>query len=240
MRALGISAEKILRSTWISAAVVVVAASLFCCGFIVLAVVCVNLLRPDPYPYGGDSPTEVHILEDGWKGVANHDVKLLLPPSFGVSDPQEFYAVARESARDVDKRFRGAMMWSELAGFTPVVVAVDENPGEFVTNVIVGREQVIAALDLEGYMHLGERNHPAEIETLERGYVRLGHHRAGRRLITWSIGAANIAQLIYSIKVDSTIWSLTFSTSAEEYEQRRSTFEQAARSFRPHTFDGQD
>ncbi len=100
----------------------------------------------------------------------------------------------------------------------------------FLTNVIVLNEQVTLTINLETYLQQLSKHFPAEIRIVDMKTGLVEGYQVGRIITETSVGRSG-KQIYYVIKDGRTIWSVIFSTGADEFEQRLPIFEASIKTF---------
>lgn len=95
----------------------------------------------------------------------------------------------------------------------------------------VTKERVLSAMTIDTYLDAAVSQLPNQWHVVEQEIVSLNRYEAGRLVIEVTYAGVSAKQLIYIIKDNNTIWSITFSTSADEYDLRLPAFEQSIRTF---------
>ena len=185
---------------------------------------------PETTPAGSAIPP-------GWTEFRQDGVALWLPPSyFGAGTGPNLDRVV-ETVRALGPEFEGLAALIEANPDAYLLWAFDSNFGTsgFLTNVNVTTEQLPSDVSLEAYLDTVDRQLPDSIQVLERDIVPLTGTRAGRLVLQWSVQEAPIKQVAYVVKAGLTIYSVTYSTAASEFDERLPVFEQSIRTFRTGT-----
>lgn len=130
--------------------------------------------------------------------------------------------------------------------FETMADTIEQNPGVFVlwafdsegggagflTNVNITKEQVMSVLSLDTYVEAVEKQLPSSFTISERENVQLGEYESVRLVVDMDISGATAKELIYIVKDDNMIWSITFATGVDEFRERLPVFELSISTFR--------
>lgn len=114
-----------------------------------------------------------------------------------------------------------------------VFFAVDSqmDSSEVLSNVTIGKEQILSTMTLSMYLDLVYQQLAGIFTILERDQIMLNGKQGGKFITQISFGEQSIKQLIYLIQDQNMIWILTFTTSENEFDSKLPTFEQVANTF---------
>ncbi len=112
--------------------------------------------------------------------------------------------------------------------------AIDSKVGDIgsITNVNVTMEQTLSAITLDIYLDAVTKQLPSGFQVLDRKVVTLERYQAGRVVVETASQGRRVKQLVYVFKDGGTFWIATYTTSADEFDQRLPSFEQSIRTFR--------
>ncbi len=181
----------------------------------------------------GDSSSATPI--PGWEKFEGRGIELWLPESFDGGDPtSEDLEMIIEGLRSLGPDFDQMAQMVEQNRSVFVIWAFDSELGDsgILTNAIVGTERVPTALKMDTYLDAVTKQLPAQFRVDKREIVKLGEYEAGRLVIDFTMSGAHAKQLMYTIKDSGTMWSVNYTTGAEEMDQRLPTFEQSIRTFK--------
>jgi hypothetical protein len=160
-------------------------------------------------------------------------MQISLPSSFVQVETKKYldavstYAAAREPATA-----------SQLARLSPAtggleLVAIDmpEHESNYATNVNIGVEHTIPLRSLSQIAQSSLLTVP-DATDVEQAPFSIGGDDGVRASFHRRIDGQAVAQVQYLIAARGSIWSIVFSTTSNEYEARRSSFDTAALSFR--------
>ena len=96
-------------------------------------------------------------------------------------------------------------------------------------NVVSRR--VPSTVTVDKYLDIVAKKLPRQYRVLEQGIVPLDHYQAGRLVLDIEIQGVHLKNVMYAIKNGRTLWTVSYGTGAEEFDQRLPIFEQSARTF---------
>lgn len=102
----------------------------------------------------------------------------------------------------------------------------------FMTNVLVIAEPIPESITLKSYFNAATGILPEQIRVVEKGIVELDEYEAGRFVLETTVEGLTVKQLAYITKAEKTMYSITYSTSASEFNERLPTFEESINTFR--------
>jgi hypothetical protein len=103
--------------------------------------------------------------------------------------------------------------------------------GDFVTNVAVGVEEVPRGVSPGDYLEGAINFLPRSFDVVEQGVVTIGEREGVRLVIEAMLGGISLSQLYVALPTDDSYWIVVFTTSPEDFDERRSEFELAALTF---------
>jgi hypothetical protein len=92
----------------------------------------------------------------------------------------------------------------------------------------VVKEQVLSAITIETYMDAVTQQLPSSFKIVNRTNVQLTHHAAGQLLVEAEINNIQFKEVVYVVKVGSTMWAVTYATGKNEFDARLPDFEKSA------------
>jgi len=169
----------------------------------------------------------------GWEKFEGGGVELWLPESFEGGNLDEDIDLIVEGLRSFGPDFEQMAQTIEQNPSVYILWAFDSEVGEtgFLTNVNITTEKVLSALTMDTYLDAATKQLPPQFQLVERNIVQLGDYQAGRLVWESTLGGMDVKQLQYFIKDGNTIWAITYSTGAKEYDQRLPVFEQSVHTF---------
>ncbi len=181
---------------------------------------------------GGDKDDAPTPLPD-WEKFSGRGAELWLPDSFEGGDLSQDLDTVIEGLEKLGPDFEQMANTIKQNPSMFVIWAFDSQVGDsgFLTNVNVTTEQALSTITIETYLDLATQQLPSQFKVLEREIVSLDRYEAGRVLLEFSVSGVQGKQLLYVIKPDKDVWAITYSTAAEEFDERLSTFEQSINTF---------
>ena len=179
------------------------------------------------------TPTETLTPIPGWEKFEGGGVELWLPESYEGGNPGEDIEVIVENLRSLGPDFEQLAQMMEQNPSWCIIWAVDSEVGDsgLLTNVNGTSEKVLSAVTIDTHIDAALKQLPAQFQVVERGIVSLGDYQAGRLVIEVTISGVAKKELVYVIKDGNTMWTITFATGAEEFDQRLPAFEQSVLTF---------
>jgi len=167
---------------------------------------------PTPVPAATKAPPAAPTVQPavapgpGWKKFEMRRAELWLPDSFEGGDPSE-----------------------DLDLIIELIEAVDP---KFLTNVTIASQRVPSIITVETFVDLMVGQLPSQFNVIEQEVVPVGPYEAGRLVIDFALPGVEGTQLIYVFLEEGSVWAVNFTTSAGEFNERLSVFEQSIRTFR--------
>ncbi|WP_299485430.1 hypothetical protein [Acaryochloris sp. IP29b_bin.137] len=183
-------------------------------------------------PTNGDSGPSTPI--PGWKKFAIEKAELWLPESYEggniKKDVDLIIARAKQMGSDFDKMVQIIEQSRDLL----LLLAFDSNIGPLgeVTNVNITAEPVLSTVSIDDFIDLTIKQLPSQFKVIDREIVSLDRYQAGN--LTWKATLNGIETRIlqYIIKDrNSTVWVVTYTTSADEFDQRLPSFKKSINTF---------
>ncbi|SRR5579883_1462967 len=179
-------------------------------------------------------------LTQKWQIFKGPGVELSLPESYRGGSPnttglQKLIGAIRSLGEDYEQI--ASMVEQNPSTF--LLIAVDPKPSSTggVTNVVVSAATVPATVTVDAYIDAAVKALPPLIRPVERKTVQVGQNTAGRLVTEASVASDSpqsdrLKQLIYVIKQGTTLWTVAYSTGANDYSQRLAMFERSISSFK--------
>lgn len=223
------------------------AACLLIAGFTAITAVGVSPVRIVAAP-----GAPLHAAIPGWHLVKGRGVELWLPQPYRGGSP---------TAKDTQLMLQGLAalgpQYAELARLvernpdTIALYAVDVSPTRLsqvaakqppkIASVVVGPSTVPETMTLEVFVDLMGKASIPGLRVIEYKMTRIPDNSikggkasqpAGRIVAEIKVGEVLVRQLIYVVKRGTTIWTIAYSTAAEEFRGRLPVFEKSIRTFR--------
>jgi hypothetical protein len=169
----------------------------------------------------------------GWKKFEGRGAQLQLPESYSGGDLSQNLDVVVQKLESLGPYYQQIAQSLKQNPSAFVIWAFDSKVGKpnFLSNVAIARESVGSTVTIDTYLDLITKQLPSEFRVVEQKKVSLDRYQAGQIVIEATISGVTAKQIMYTIKQGSNMWIVAFSTSAEEFEQRRPTFEQSINTF---------
>lgn len=160
-------------------------------------------------------------------------MSLWLPPSYEGGDVQQDLNLITQRMRALGPQFETMARTLEQNPSAFVFFAVDSqmDSSEVLSNVTIGKEQILSTMTLSMYLDLVYQQLAGIFTILERDQIMLNGKQGGKFITQISFGEQSIKQLIYLIQDQNMIWILTFTTSENEFDSKLPTLEQVANTF---------
>jgi len=169
----------------------------------------------------------------GWEKFEAGVVELWLPESWEGWDPTEGIDTVVEKLQNLgpgfDKYAQQLVQNPSMVVLWVYDLEVGESGG--LTNVLVCKQGVFSTMTVDTYLGLVLQSLPAQFQVTEQGTVRLTDHEAGRLILEADLSGVEAKELMYVVKEGTTMWLITYSTGAQEFDQRLPVFEQSALTF---------
>ena len=172
-------------------------------------------------------------VEAGWNTFEGGGVQISLPDNYEGGSAEEMDEIVKKmESLGPEYSAMADMMAANpdlflLWAYDPVI-----STGGLVSNVIVLEEPVLSGITLESYVEAASNLLPPEMRVVEQDIVSLDKYEAARWVLDTTMMGATIKQVVYAIKGDSTMYTVTFSTSSNEFNKRLPDFEKSIESFR--------
>ncbi|MEG3910505.1 hypothetical protein [Microcoleus sp. Pol12B5] len=169
----------------------------------------------------------------GWKKFEGRGVQLQLPESYSGGDLSQYLDVVVQKLESLGPYYQQVAQSLKQNPSAFVIWAFDSKVSKagFLSNVAIAIESVGPTVTIDTYLDLIPKQLPSEFRVVEQKKVSLDRYQAGQIVIEATISGVTAKQIIYTIKQGSNMWIVAFSTSAEEFEERRPTFEQSINTF---------
>lgn len=171
-------------------------------------------------------------IPSGWKKFEGSGAELWLPPTWEGGDLSEKLDKLRTSlgSHNPDLEKFAEIVQQNPSAFSIWALDSIKSDSGFLTNVIVTHEQVTLTINLETYLQELSNNLPSQIRIVDMKIGLVEGYQVGRIITETSVGRSG-KQIYYVIKDGSNIWSVVFSTGANEFEERLRIFEASVRTF---------
>jgi hypothetical protein len=169
----------------------------------------------------------------GWKKFEGRGAQLQLPESYSGGDLSQYLDVVVQKLESLGPYYQQIAQYLKQNPSAFVIWAFDSKVSKsgVLSNVALAAEPVGATVTIDTYLDVLTKQLPSEYRVVERKQVTLDRYQAGQIVTEATISGVTAKQIMYTIKQGSNMWIVAFSTSSEEFEQRRPTFEQSINTF---------
>jgi hypothetical protein len=169
----------------------------------------------------------------GWKKFEGRGAQLQLPESYSGGDLSQNLDLVVQKLESLGPYYQQVAQSLKQNPSAFVIWAFDSKVGKpgFLSNVAIAIESVGSTVTIDTYLDMITKQLPSEFRVVEQNKVSLDRYQAGQIVTEATISGVTAKQIIYTIKQGSNMWIVAFSTSAEEFEQRRPTFQQSINTF---------
>jgi len=172
-------------------------------------------------------------VEAGWKTFEGEGVQISLPDNYEGGSADEVEEIVKKmKSLGSEYEAMAEMMNANPDMFVLWVYDPEISTGGLVSNVIVLEEPIPSGISLESYVEAASDMLPPEMQVVEQGIVSLDKYEAARLVMDTTMMGATIKQVVYAIKDGSTMYTITFSTSLSEFNERLPDFEKSVNTFR--------
>jgi hypothetical protein len=159
---------------------------------------------------------------------------LQLPESYSGGDLSQYLDVVVQKLESWGPYYQQVAQSLKQNPSAYAIWAHDSKVGKagFLTNVAIAVESVGSTVTTDTYLDMITKQLPSEIRVVEQKKVSLGGYQAGQ-IGTETIipNGTSVKQIVYTIKQGSNMWTVAFTTSAEEFEERIPSFQQSINTF---------
>ena len=170
----------------------------------------------------------------GWHMLESSRFQIWLPGSYLGATNQTIDTIAPQLMQK-NPAYAKIPQSLKLRGTPFLIFAVDtDSKPESVTYMLVANERLSKPVDISGYLDLVAQNLTAQsslFQILKKEVLPSNRYPTGRIVVEINtIESGDIKQVVYAIKNGGAIWQISFTTPADEFDQRSPVFEQIARS----------
>ena len=180
-------------------------------------------------PFVGTQTTTI----PGWKKFEGRGAQLQLPESYNGGDLSQYLDVVVQKLESLGPYYQQLAQSLKQNPSAFALWAFDSKVSKsgVLSNVALATEPVGSTVTTDTYLDLLTKQLPSEYRVVERKQVRLDRYQAVQIVTEATISGVTAKQIIYTIKQGSNIWAVTFTTSAEEFEERLPSFQQSINTF---------
>lgn len=190
---------------------------------------CNALSNNQPAATLAPAPTPI----EGWEKFEARGVELWLPESFEGGNLEKDLDTIAEKLISIDPGFQQLADTIKQNPDLFVIWAFDTVIGESggLTSATITTEKVLSVVTLDTYMDAAIKQLPTQFEVVDRDIVSLDKYQAGRLLVDFTVPGALVKEAMFIIKDENVIWTITYGTAADEFEERLPIFERSANTF---------
>lgn len=180
-------------------------------------------------PFVGTQTTTI----PGWKKFEGRGAQLQLPESYNGGDLSQNLDVVVQKLESLGSYYQQVAQSLKQNASVFALWAFDSKASKsgFLSNAAILTEPVGSTVTTDTYLDLLTKQLPSEFRVVERKQVTLDRYQAVQIVTEATISGVTAKQIIYTIKQGSNMWAVTFTTSAEEFEQRLPSFQQSINTF---------
>jgi hypothetical protein len=179
-----------------------------------------------------ETPKPAYIPPAGWNKFEGKGIELWLPNSFQGGDLENDLEVIVSRLETLGPEYEQIIRTIEANPSVFVLWAFDTFIGDsgFLTNVNVTHEDVVSAVTLDTYIDAVRQQLPSSFSITDQKNILLGDQEAIQLDISVNESGMNAKEAMFVTKDGNTIWVITYSTGANEFDNRLPIFEQSAQS----------
>jgi len=184
-------------------------------------------------PQKSTATAEPDDVPASWKAFSADGATLSLPPEF-VGGEVDASGTSEAAIRALgDKCEQSADAFAQFQSAV-TFIAVDSGrcSADFVTNLVITREDVPSGTSPREYLDSAEKFLPRTFDVREKETISLDGDDAGHMIIHGDLGpGAVFDQEYFAVLEDGTAWSLIFSAGPDDFARERDEFHQVAETF---------
>jgi hypothetical protein len=170
----------------------------------------------------------------GWHMLEYSGFQIWLPGSYLGGTNQTINTVVPQLT-EKDPAYAKIAESLKLRGTPFLIFAVDTSSRtDSVTYMLVANERLSRPLDISSYLDLIAQNLTAQsslFQIQKKEVLPSNRYPTGRIIVEINtLESGDIKQVVYAVKNGGAIWQISFTTPADEFDQRSPVFEQIARS----------
>ena len=164
-----------------------------------------------------------------WEKFEAEGVELWMPSIYVGGDVDNDLDVIIERGKSLGPKYKEMvdMLEKNSSAFILLIFDPYVGPSGGMTNVNVVKEKVLSTITIDKYLEaLSSQFVSYSFQVLEQSIVQLDNYPAGKLVI--QSNDLHVKEVMYVIKVKSTMWVTTYATGISEYSARRPVFEKSA------------
>ncbi len=180
------------------------------------------------------APASIVQIPNNWKQIAGEGVFLSLPENFEGGNPQTQLDQLEAKLATVDPKYgdRIAVIKQNSKGIALLAFDLQSARSGIITNVNVIKEELPQGTTMEASLAAATSKLGLVYEIVDQKLTYLDDNQVGRIVAEANSEGMRIKPLFYLIPDGNTIWLITYSTTAEEFNQRLPYFEQSIQTFK--------
>lgn len=171
----------------------------------------------------------------GWQAIRGRGAELWLPSQFKGGEPSDQILkslLANMAALGPEAATLGKLIAQNPTSISLLAVDPQPSTAEGVALVIVGSAAVPSMVTLDLVLQYFDQALPPQVKVLDRRMTKVQNQDAARFVTEIKHGPVSAKQVTYVIKQDTLMWTINYTTGAENYAQRLPIFEQSIQTFR--------
>ena len=184
-----------------------------------------------------ETPTTPVVIPTGWKNFIGNGVSLSLPSQYEGGNPGTDIEQLQSKLEAVNPSYTERIEPIKQRTKTIALIAFDpqKSETETITNVSVIQEKLPENTDSKTVINDALEKISLVYEIVETKDVAVNNYQAKRIIAEADSQGILIKPLLYLLVDNDTLWLVTYTTTATEFEQRLPNFEQSVKTFRVQT-----
>jgi hypothetical protein len=193
---------------------------------------------PSPTATSTPAPTSTPTIVDGWKKFEGNGMELWLPEHFMGGNLTTDLEILLEGLKELgpDYEKMAQMLKENPSAFVLVAFDTQLSPSGVMANVNVGKAKILSAISIDMYVDILKKGLPAEFTITSSKPVKLKSVDAGAEtrqlLVKASLKGTDMREVIYLVKMDNTIWIMTYTVGAKDLKASMPMIERSADTFK--------
>lgn len=189
-------------------------------------------LRPTETRTSPAVPMAIITPPAGWKQMGTSGLEFWAPSSYEGGDlTGKDKAVLIEKFKQLGPDYETFVNAMEQTPQIGVFMAFDTKvaPSGSLANIVIIRIEALSIIPIDLVVDSALQQFPKSMRLVSRQNIKLGNLDGARIIIENAVGNTSTMQAGYFIKSGSTFWTITFTSSSDEFDQRLPSFEQMIR-----------
>jgi hypothetical protein len=172
------------------------------------------------------------VSREGWQRVEGNHVSLELPPTWFGGDLLNNPDALADAITALGPEYaQFSQLFAQNPDLMRLIAFDQESPAGFLTNVNVLQQEMGLALTLESYLDIAIPQLPTNLIVDENEIVEVNGREVARLIISADFPAGSVRILQYSMIRDTTLWVVTYTSSASAFEDHLPLFEASFETF---------